>query len=478
MAYDRNPTWQNGPGGGTPLNSGKLEHIEDGIEAAAAAADDAIEQIGALELTPGPAGPASTVPGPAGPAGPTGPPGPQGAAGTYGVTDFFRAVSTFTGANANARLTAALAWSASAPNGFVPVVILDEAGAAYSGSGWTLVDYQTVIGPTQGLYRKFNDEITANKAFNIKWSGAGTMFKGGTGTRTNVTIGGFTATCVDGAGQFLSGTFKESTFISMQLRNFLNGFGNPGAFCVVTDCDFVGAWTVNAGLGVQFSLEGSDNKFWDSGTINIGFGSGSAANSGQGKPLMIFKTGKSVIGSIYMTLRNGWVGLYLTGTMTDHIGNTIRSVIVEGQNATATNAADGAVIIIEGGEWHFTGTANLNYGMRSAPTPTNNPYSAIGGSAYVFPDDGTVRNDRGMVQINGGRATFDAIVSDRTAGSTNMVIICLDYTGELDVSRVWHPSPGKSGESYVGKMVILDKRTSTVRTAAPVTYDSTVTYSL
>lgn len=41
MAYDKQ-AWESAPAGGTPINHDRLNHIEDGIEAAAAVADTAL----------------------------------------------------------------------------------------------------------------------------------------------------------------------------------------------------------------------------------------------------------------------------------------------------------------------------------------------------------------------------------------------------------------------------------------------------
>lgn len=41
MAYTKNPTWVDGTAGGTPITAASLQHIEDGIAAAAQIADDA-----------------------------------------------------------------------------------------------------------------------------------------------------------------------------------------------------------------------------------------------------------------------------------------------------------------------------------------------------------------------------------------------------------------------------------------------------
>lgn len=46
MAYVKNPTWQSGVAGGTKITPAKLNHQEDGIEAAAAAADAALTLAG------------------------------------------------------------------------------------------------------------------------------------------------------------------------------------------------------------------------------------------------------------------------------------------------------------------------------------------------------------------------------------------------------------------------------------------------
>lgn len=45
MAYTPNPTWVDGAAGGTPITAATLQHIEDGIAAAAAAADAASDGL-------------------------------------------------------------------------------------------------------------------------------------------------------------------------------------------------------------------------------------------------------------------------------------------------------------------------------------------------------------------------------------------------------------------------------------------------
>lgn len=39
MSYTRNPDWQDGPGGKTPITSDRLDHIEDGLVATSVQAD-------------------------------------------------------------------------------------------------------------------------------------------------------------------------------------------------------------------------------------------------------------------------------------------------------------------------------------------------------------------------------------------------------------------------------------------------------
>lgn len=48
MAYVKNPTWANSSSGGTPISAAALQHIEDGLFAAAAQADAAV----AAEIAP------------------------------------------------------------------------------------------------------------------------------------------------------------------------------------------------------------------------------------------------------------------------------------------------------------------------------------------------------------------------------------------------------------------------------------------
>lgn len=369
-------------------------------------------------------------------------------------------VSTFAGSTADARLSAALAYAATQPDGYTPTIQLNEFDASYS-STQTIFNGMKLVGPN--IVTKFNNEVSGVNPFRVKFTGSGTWFSG-SGTNYNVTIGGFTAVCTNGLGTFLTHSgLKESQLLGVQLQNWKYCLGTPTSFLALTDCDIIGPWTINAGAntngaGPQICITGSDNQLWVAGSLNIGAGGSSAAFNGQGQPLAIFKTGKTVYGPMYFTAKNGWYAMNLQGDLTSYVGNTMTGVRAEGQNTTTPS--DGAVVIVEDGAWALR-DCNFNYGMDD--TATANATTVQSGTGMTSP-----RNDRGMIQINNGRVIVDGPTYDRTSGkSVTVPLVCL-ADGTLSIRDAG--TGAKGGTWGASKPVVRN-----LAGASALTADSSVT---
>jgi hypothetical protein len=330
--------------------------------------------------------------------------------------------ASFAGTTADARLTAALSYASAETN--APPLQL-EAGGSYALSR-TMFNGLCVFGSM--VPRAFNAEISGSRAeFDMNFTGSGVWWNQTTGTIYNVAIGGFSVSSTGGLGTFMNcSDMRESVFWDTQTINFKYTWGTPTSPAVMTDCKASGSFTVNAGSGTPVSLISSDSNFdWK---INIGAG----GTDGLGKPLMLLRCGKTTFGAMYFTARLGWYALNLQGDEISFVGNTFApGGRFEGQNRTTPS--DGALIICEGGGWNFSGQQNINYGM-SNPSLANN----TAGSRAVPSGSGmtTTRNDRGMVQVNGGNLSFDGITYDRTSTVAQTVPLACVAGGKLKLTNV------------------------------------------
>lgn len=173
-----------------------------------------------------------------------------------------------------------------------------------------------------------------------------------------------------------------SVFEDLSFNGFLSIFGSTTAIQPFTISTFRGFWNVNNGRDIQFNMGGSDNSFWETGSINLDTPSTFRSN---GSYLLGFSSmSKSTVGPVYLTAEGG-AGLEIKNSSAGQL--ILRSLRLEGRNAGAPCL--GAVVRISGNTGVTFRDCWFAYGM-SNPAATGRD------------DKGTVHVTAGDVDIQGG----------------------------------------------------------------------------
>lgn len=179
-----------------------------------------------------------------------------------------------------------------------------------------------------------------------------------------------------------SGSLYACQFHSLSF-NFMRGvFGRKDRKCLMTQVVFSGHWTANNLWDTQFYIGGSDCQLWVGGYINMGPSSSPAqlGTYADGDYQVVFDSlGKTNVGYMYISALNGWRGLKVSGNSNG--GLQFFGGVYEGYKASgtttggATLAAPGTVIRLEGGNGVFY-APNIGQGMAD-------PDAAEGGLVHM-----------------------------------------------------------------------------------------------
>ncbi len=335
----------------------------------------------------------------------------------------------FAGANDDAKFTAALNYAASQSR--IPWIQFPARQVNLNQGGRVPFTGMKLVGPGPGASSAKNYEVSGganvNHRINLQagiTTGNNALFVH-TGNIYAVTVADLNFTSNNNA-QFWhqpSGTIYSAEFRSLNFYGMRHVFGTPSQKALMTAVSFTGFWGCNsydATVGMpQFHIGGSDCSFWMGGWINIG-----SATVGNGGYIMRFDTlGKTNIGYIYCTARNGDLGIRCSGNSP---GLCFFGGSYEGQNAD--DPCYGNVIRVEGGTVRFRDPW-IAFGMTN---PTAN-----GG------------NSQGMIHVTGGQVLIDGATYERATGVAETVPLVYVSGGEVRVHNIM-----RSG-SWTGKPRVL-----------------------
>jgi len=333
----------------------------------------------------------------------------SGAGGEPGIVE----LDSFAGANDDAKLTAALDYASSQSR--IPWIRFPARQVNLNQGGRTPFTGMKLVGPGPGASSAKNYEVgggvNVNHRINLQ-SGVGTgnnaLFVS-TSEVYSITVAELNFTA-NNSGQFWhqpSGTMYSCEFRSLNFYGIRHVFGTPSAKALMTAVSFTGFWGVNSydnQATPLFHLGGSDNSLWMGGWINIGSGS-----PGNGGYIIRFDgLSKTNVGYIYLTARNGDLGIRCSGS---NSGLCFFGGSYEGQNAG--DPCYGNVIRVEGGTVSFRDPW-LAYGMV-------NPTGPNGG------------NSQGMIHITGGQVLIDGPRYARATGVGEAVPMIYVGGGEVRV---------------------------------------------
>lgn len=506
MSYSKQ-TWQAGQAGGTPLSVARLTHLEDGVGAAADAADTAASsaatlvvavdslaaRVSSAETTLGAAatqayvdgrvnGLATTVALTAAVSGL--------ASTTYvdtqvatrttqtyvdaqvatrasvayvdnaitgvvvnsGIIPGVAMLDSFSGATDDDKLTNALSYAAAQtqkPAIMFPArfVSLTQSRTMFSGMklvGPPVVGWQN---PEQGGNLLNPTRVRLNVG-----SGTSSWLIGTTGSLFDVAIRDLSFESTNNVSQFIEykvaqGTLYCCNFHNLGFQNFRNVLGNETDALAMTLCSCTGDWNMNTAKGTQINIAGSDNlNLWRAGSINIG-PSGNGTNLAGGLYLVKLSTQKSNIANVYITADDNWRALQLSGSTVNQASNRLSGWVIEGRNPSDPSV--GALVRVSGGNWSLR-ESSVNYAMSSPSTYTD-------------------LTDRGYIHQTGGTLILDDIGIDRATGVAESVPAVLISAGELAVARFTRAT---RGGTWTGRPIVQQTTSGLV---AASDYSVTVT---
>lgn len=427
------PAGPTGPAGATGATGANGPQGPAGPTGAAGAAGTA-GATGAEGPT-GPAG-ATGATGAQGPNGPTGPQGPQGVKGDTGAqgpagsgapdatalakgsvqlagdlggtaaaptvprlalkadSDGSRSLDSFTGANDDAKLTAALAWQQSTAG--KPAIRLaarrhDFNVSRILASGTKLVGAEVGAQDTQVAGGQVPTWIRLGAAigtgasawwvcnstvYDVYFSNFAVEGDGGGGS-------GFVDSDFNSGGNLYRCSFHSLAF------NYMNGvFGTYARSCAMTATTFTGDWSCLNFFDTPFHIGGSDCCLWKDSLLNLGpsgatTGAQSGARGVDSYQVIFESLSKTDVGYIFCSPLTNWRGVKVTGAASElsFFGGTYEGY-KPGVQGGVDKRAIGTVMRLEGGVGSFHGT-RFGQCMRS-PDATEGGYVHITGGEWSF----------------------------------------------------------------------------------------------
>ncbi len=337
----------------------------------------------------------------------------QGAiSGEPGVVEF----DSFSGANDDAKFTAALEYAAAQSR--IPWIRFPARQVNLNQGGRTPFTGMKLVGPGPGGSSAKNYEVgggvNVNHRVNLQsgiTTGNSALFVH-TGNIYAVTVADLNFTSNNNA-QFWhqpSGTIYSAEFRSLNFFGMRHVFGTPSAKALMTAVSFTGFWgcvSYDSSTGTpQFHIGGSDCSFWMGGWLNIG--SPTAGNGGY--TIRFDGLSKTNVGYIYCTARTGDLGVRCTG---NSAGLCFFGGAYEGMNAN--DPCYGNVIRVEGGTVRF-----------------RDPWIAYGMTDPTANGD----NSQGMIHVTGGQVLIDGATYGRATGVAETVPLVYVGGGEVRVRNI------------------------------------------
>lgn len=258
-------------------------------------------------------------------------------------------LESFSGANDDAKLTAAMSYAASQT--YKPAILLYEnrvynftqAGRTlYSGFKLQGANYSEQVRSSNPSPQKI--DVDVGTATWLTLPSSGNYY--GISMRNLSIEGGSTSVMIETPG---SSNLWLSEFHNLGITNFRHVFGKPGTRqFVMTGGHFSGLWNVNNCTDCAFYLAGSDCRFWTDGYCLLDSPRSISSVSGNfNYPYHIWfdYQEKSRIGPMFITAEDKPAAMRITGASTQ--GDlTFRDIHMEGRNAD--NSSWGSVLRVEG----------------------------------------------------------------------------------------------------------------------------------
>lgn len=371
MPYDVLGPWTNQSSGGGPpyLSAANLDHIEDGV---------AMAQGGHIPF------------------------------------------STFSGADDDAKLAAAVLYVSELGNTVRPTIVLDESrDYTFNDQCPDLPHGFSLSGPL-GAMTGNPEQGKDNSQVAVKINYAGTWINPSV-TKWNIRISNIDFT---GTSSTVFLNSPTQTLWCMHLHNlsfnlFSSVIGTPANKAFMTGCQLTGRWDVANSYDTAFHFGGSDNDLFMGGMY---IDSGVTSGVTDGTPhIHCDYMSKSTIGPIYSTSLNNWTGLLVSGSSTYGQGLTLGpGARIEGKNNS--EYCRGATIRVNGGSLTiFQCAVNFGMGASNARGDAGTIHHA-GGNLSIFGmnharADG-VSQDTPVVYSTGGRLEVHGIDISTQGGNT------------------------------------------------------------
>jgi len=327
-------------------------------------------------------------------------------------------LDSFSGADDDARLTAALSYAAAQSN--IPTIMLSGHNYTFNQGGRAVFSGMKISGPSevgwlnpeQGGGKLVPAMVTLNVGIGTSaWFNA-----------TSTTFDGYIANIgfvsTNGNSQFFSCPLPNSlycwAFHNLSFQGFKHVLGNPTDSLAITATTISGRWTIVGGSDTQVNIGGSDCDLWTDGSCNFGPDSNS---NGAGKYLCMFTSmGKSNVGGMFFTADAGWRALKISGSTNYGPALVLNGFRIEGRNPT--DPSYGSLVKIVSSNVMFRDSW-IAYAM-------SNP------SAY------TDATDAAVIQVSGsGDAIFDGVTYDRSANvGQDVPLFRVESSAKLEVEHV------------------------------------------
>jgi hypothetical protein len=323
---------------------------------------------------------------------------------------------------------------------YPPPILLGPRNYNFS-TNRTLYDGFTLIG-VQGMGNaELGNQGTMRTKVSV--SGSGTWLSASGGIRHasqnwDVAIRNIAFTGSSGK-QFMGG---GAVIWCMNLRDcswsgWSSVLGSQSTKLLINLCLFDGWLSFHNCYHGEIHIGGSDNTLFVGMTNidgNIGY-LGPGGSNGQAH-LWLDYMEKTTIGPIYSTGEGGWTCIRVTGPAFNAVvgqnGNLggpiwITGAKLEGRNIT--DACNGSIIRVEGGELHLRDTW-VGYGMKSPSSMGHSP------------------QDAGMIHQTGGQLLVDGCTYDRASGVGEATPFVYSSGGKARVSNIF---TGSKGVAWSGK---------------------------
>jgi hypothetical protein len=328
-------------------------------------------------------------------------------------------LDSFSGANDDAKLTAAMSYAAAQT--VKPAIYIGNRQYSFSQTNRSLYSGFKMIG-----LGGFGDQQRAANSIpnDIRFTGAGTWFTN-PGTTYDVEFRGL---CLQGNsnGQFIAsnpGVLWTSKFSDLGFNLWKNVFGNDSSLSSTkflnTACLWTGWGNINNSYGTACSFGGSDSKFFTGGQWLI---DSPPSIMAAGKYHVIFDyQEESTVGGVYMTAEQSG-GVLINGGATTKGLRFTGGFDIEGRNSG--QPCYGSLVRINGGGvsfrdcWFAYGASSLNANGRSGELGV---ITVAGSNADVLIDgcwyDRAVAESVKFVGISSGSVRIRNIMRGAKGGS-------------------------------------------------------------